>query len=536
MQASNTNTVLTFEQPDELAAHLRALGVASLTCDSRCAGPDVAFIAWPGAAVDGRQFVGAAIEQGAPLCVVERAGLEGSNVVGELTRSVVAYQGLKAAAGAIAAAFYAHPSRELDVVAITGTNGKTSCSWWLAQAFGAIAAPYQKHTALVGTLGIGAPASLESTGLTTPDPVRLQSALRAMVNQGRTLCALEASSIGIAEARLDGCQIETAVFTNFSQDHLDYHGSMQAYWAEKEKLFTWSGLRCAVVNIDDAKGAELLNVLGAGLQVWAYSTDECALSGLSHSSWGHALLAQNIHYAAGGLAFDVQEFGSEGKALTKVVLQSNVIGRYNVSNLLAVMAVMRSKGVPLDLAAQVCAHLPAVPGRMELVTESEQGHDGAAALPMVLVDYAHTPDAIEKALGALRPLTEVRGGRLHCLFGCGGNRDASKRPLMARAAQSLADCVVLTSDNPRFEDPERILDDMQAGLVESLSSDQVLRISKRDEAITRVVTRAESADVILIAGKGHEDYQEVQGVKHRFDDRLVARDALQVRAQGGYHA
>jgi len=480
-------------------AWLAASGATALASDSRRVLPGAAFIAWPGLAVDGRRFVAAALASGAPACLVEAQGVQAFDFGGD-TR-VAALPGLKAATGAIASGFYGRPSEHLEVVACTGTNGKTSTAWWTAQALSQLG----RRCGVVGTLGVGEPAGeVLHNGLTTPDPVTLQAAFRGFVDQGFQACAIEASSIGIVEDRMAGTRIAVAQFTNFTQDHLDYHGSMHAYWQAKEELFRWPGLRAAVLNVDDEHGAALVAPLCQhGLDVWTYSARADA-----------RLSARHIGYRAGGLAFDLHE----GDAVVPVA--TAMIGDYNVSNLLAVVGALRALGLPLTDIASACSSLSPVPGRMQRVP-------GAADAPQVVVDYAHTPDALEKALLALQPFVRERGGALWCVFGCGGNRDTGKRPRMGMLAQRLAHRVVVTSDNPRLEAPGAIIDMILAG-ISGLDAVQV--VEDRRAAIALAVREAGPKDVILIAGKGHEDYQDVGGVKHPFSDVAAAAAALAGRA------
>ena len=479
-------------------AWLAQHGVRGLVTDSRRVQRGDAFIAWPGYALDGRQFVKAALEAGAVACLVEADGVAAFDFGADAP--VAALAGLKQRTGEIADAFYVRPSEALAVVATTGTNGKTSTAWWTAQALRHLG----RRCGVIGTLGVGEPPdALQFTGLTTPDPVTVQQSLRRFVDQGFAACAIEASSIGVVEQRLAGTRIAVALFTNFTQDHLDYHGSMAAYWDAKRALFYWPGLRAAVINLDDPKGDELAAQL-RGPEAWTYSLQRDA-----------RLRAERIAYADGGLGFEVVE------GAARAPVRSALIGEYNVSNLLAVIGGLRALGVPLAEAAAACAVLSSVPGRMQRVEASRAG-------PEVVVDYAHSPDALEKALIALRPFATQRGGRLWAVFGCGGNRDTAKRPLMGAIAQRLADRVVLTSDNPRHEAPSAILAQIRAGL--SGETQAVKVIEDRRAAIVASVREAAPADVILLAGKGHEDYQEIAGVKQPFSDLDEARKALEVRA------
>ena len=487
-----------------LAGRVPPQGSERLRTDSRLVQPGDAFIAWPGAATDGRRFVPAALAAGAAACLVEAEGVEpfGFDPADE---RIAALPGLKAATGPLAADWFGQPAQHLAVIAVTGTNGKSSTAWWTAQALTLLG----RRCGVVGTLGIGMPpvgdqpGSIVHTGLTTPDPVTLQLAFRRMVDQGFAACAIEASSIGLAEHRLTGTPVTVAQFTNFTVDHLDYHHDMINYWAAKRALFYWPELQAAVVNIDDHAGAALADERGdAGIDLWTLSVQRPA-----------RLRAVNLHYEDGGLAFTVQEGAHQ------VPVRSALIGDYNASNLLGVLGALRALGVPLARAAEVVRQLTPVPGRMDRVPN-------APGQPEVVVDYAHTPDALEKALCALRPLVASRGGRLWCVFGCGGNRDIAKRPLMGAVAQRGADVVVLTSDNPRNEPPARILSQIRSGLDQD---HPVVMIEDRRAAIGHALMEADAADVVLLAGKGHEDYQEARGVKRPFLDSAVASQWLAQR-------
>ena len=489
--------------PNEAAWWLRSCVPGDLHADSRRVGAGDGFIAWPGAAADGRAHVPAALAQGASVCLVEQEGVEAFGFVSE---AVAGYRGLKAATGPIAASFYGQPSSQLAVVAVTGTNGKTSTAWWLAEALTRRAG--HGPCAVVGTLGIGVPPDLTYTGLTTPDPVMLQRELRGFVSRGFSACAIEASSIGIAERRLDGCEIRVAVFTNFTQDHLDYHGSMDAYWQAKAELFRWPGLRAAVVNIDDLHGATLVaNLLDAdcgALDVWTVSAAGAPAR----------LAAQDIGYGVDGLHFSVAEQGGGVERLS-----TQLIGEYNVANLLGVIGALRALGLSLTDAVQACTGLGSVPGRMERIAAPGQ--------PLAVVDYAHTPDALDKALAGLRPLVEARGGALWCVFGCGGDRDATKRPMMAAVAEKQADRVVVTSDNPRSERPSAVISQVLLGL----SRPEAAQVEPdRAAAIAATLAQAAPEDVVLIAGKGHEAWQEIAGERIAFSDRAHAIDALTLRS------
>jgi len=496
------------KSPEAAARWLQEWTTGALRTDSRAVAAGDAFIAWPGYAKDGRGYVAAAIAAGAATCLVEE---EGVDAYGFTDARVASLAGLKAKTGLIAAAYYGEPSKQLAVIASTGTNGKTSTAWWTAQALSLLG----QRCGVVGTLGVGEPpipasagsgkpADISYTGLTTPDPVLLQAAFKRMAGQGYAACAIEASSIGIKEHRLAGTQLRVALFTNFTQDHLDYHGSMDAYWAAKRELFDWPGLQAAVLNLDDAKGAELAKELTGKLDVWSY--------GLNRSD--ARLSAHALHYRAAGLAFTLKEGAEE------LLVETGLIGEYNISNLLSVIGGLRALGHGLADVARVAALVTPVPGRMQRVGNGRE-------LPELVVDYAHTPDALQKALEALAPLAAARGGQLHCVFGCGGDRDRSKRPLMGAIAARLAQRVVITSDNPRGEAPEQVLADIEAGLDAAAPR---LVLADRREAIQRAVLEAGSRDVLLVAGKGHEDYQEIMGQRLPFSDVDEGRAALIRRA------
>lgn len=509
-----------FETPQALADWLRARVAGDLRCDSRRLKADDGFVAWPGGVHDARRFVAEALNDGAAAAVVEAQGLE---AWGPWDERVVALPELKAHAGEVAAAFYAHPMRELLAVAITGTNGKTSTAWWLAQLLCRLEQP----CAIVGTLGLGTPTSVkgnwtwEPTGLTTPDPVMLHSQSRRWVRAGVQACAIEASSIGVVEGRLNGADLRVAVFTNFTQDHLDFHGDMASYWAAKSSLFDWPTLQAAVIHLDDPKGPSLQAAWSHRPQdVWTVSAD-------AQRADAARLQVRALNAHAAGQSFDLIEHDTHGAEVGRWRVDCPLLGDYNRVNLLCVLASVRALGVDMGLAVAMCPSLTAVPGRLQPVSS------GQIEEPLALVDYAHTPDAVEQVLRVAREVADRRGGALWAVLGCGGDRDASKRPLMAAAAERGADRVVLTSDNPRSESPASILDAMAAGL---LSKGQAVLEIDRAHAIDLALQAASPNDVVVIAGKGHEDYQEVAGVRHPFSDARVALAALQQRAQQGARA
>ena len=488
----------------DVQSWLVARGVTELVVDSRRvrAGAHQAFVAWPGAATDGRAYVRQALDAGALACVVEADGVAEHDIDDP---RVLAVHDLKQRSAELAHAFYGQPSAHLDVVAVTGTNGKTSTSWWTAQALDMLG----HGCGVIGTLGVGraGDSAFLPTGFTTPDPITLQSTFQHFVRQGLKAAAIEASSIGIEESRLHATGIAVAQFTNFTQDHLDYHGTMEAYWQAKAALFAWSGLRAAVINMDDPQGGVLQSLLRQRqVPTWTYGLRDDV-----------RLQACDLRHHRQGVEFTVVERDEQLHVVAQAEVHAPVIGLFNVSNLLAVLGAVRALGHPLPEAVRACSSLHAVPGRMQIVGQPQ------ASQPLVVVDYAHTPDALDKALSALQAVAQARAGRLWCVFGCGGNRDPLKRPLMAAAAERQAARLVLTSDNPRSERPDLIIEQMVAGL----TNPGAARIEPdRRLAIAQALGEAAPQDVVLIAGKGHETYQEVQGVRLPFSDVQEALDAL----------
>jgi UDP-N-acetylmuramoyl-L-alanyl-D-glutamate--2,6-diaminopimelate ligase len=467
--------------------------IRNITSDSRKVGPGSAFLAYPGERVDGRDFIKQAITQGAAAVVWEKSGYawDSSWQVPNLPMD-----GLRTQSGFIADEFYGHPSRELWMIGVTGTNGKTSCTHWLAQAFAAL----DKPAAVIGTLGNGFPSALSEAINTTPDPILLHGMLAEYKRQGAQAVAMEVSSHGLDQGRVNGVNFDVAVFTNLSRDHLDYHGDMQSYAAAKRKLFHWPGLSWAVLNADDEIGREIVAELqDLGHRVLTYGLDAGEVR-------GHALKLGDS-----GLSMQVETPMGSGE------LQADVFGRFNAYNLLAVLSAMLVSDVPLPEALRALRTVRPVAGRMQSL--------GGENAPLVVIDYAHTPDALEKVLNTLaEQLAEGKGqrGRLICVFGCGGNRDTGKRPLMGEAAARLADVAIVTSDNPRDEEPAVIVAEI------TRPNPQRFQVQlDRAIAIGQAIHMARPGDIVLIAGKGHENYQEIQGVKHPFSDLAVAQQALQ---------
>ena len=508
--------MIELQNPIEAAKWLRTNVSGSLQTNSQNINRGDGFVAWPGSSTDGRHFVKHSLAKGASVCLVEAIGIQAFDF--ENSRYQVAvFKDLKKSTGYIASEYYEQPSKKLDVIAVTGTNGKTSTVWWLAQALTHVKSDSAKKCGVIGTLGVGAADPIKShsnpsklnrqglvlNGLTTPDPVLLQKSFREFLDDGYGACAIEASSIGLAEDRLSGTAIKTAVFTNFTQDHLDYHNTMESYWESKMSLFECATLEVAVINVDDTKSQQILAKLeGKAVDVWTTSTT-------SATTAKARIFATAVQYTEQGVACVVHE------GPNSYSLQTSLAGTYNIANLLGVLAVMRSLGIAMKEAIEVCQLLTPVPGRMNTIIQ--------AGMPAIIVDYAHTPDALEKALADSRNLSNQRDGQLICVFGCGGNRDRLKRPIMAQVAQKFADRVVVTSDNSRDENINDIFSDIKAGFI---STDEVIFEIDRAIAIAKTVSTATSNDVVLIAGKGHELYQELMGKRHYFSDKEQALSAL----------
>jgi UDP-N-acetylmuramoyl-L-alanyl-D-glutamate--2,6-diaminopimelate ligase len=469
---------------------LERLGIkpSGLTIDSRKVKPGDLFLAYPGEHLDGRQFIPQAVAAGACAVLWEARGFEWNARLKVPNRAV---SDLRQQAGFIASEFFGEPSSHLWMAGVTGTNGKTSCSQWIAQSLMQLGRP----TAVIGTLGSGFPANLDPAQNTTPDPVSLHAQLHLFHGRGAQGVAMEVSSHGLEQGRVNGVLFDVALFTNLTRDHLDYHGSMRAYADAKAKLFTAPQLKHAVVNLDDDFGLELaaridrsrVNVIGYGLGKGEISGHQLDLStrGLKleiRTPWGAAQVA------------------------------SPVLGGFNAHNLLGVLGVLVTSEVALEDAVESLANLEPVRGRMQTIR--------AGGAPLVVVDYAHTPDALQKALETLRGL-RAPGAKLHCVFGCGGDRDRGKRPLMGEIATRLADRCVITSDNPRSESPRAIIDEIVSGAHASYH----LEVD-RTAAIRDALANAAPGDILLIAGKGHETYQEIAGRRLPFDDAEVAKELI----------
>jgi UDP-N-acetylmuramoyl-L-alanyl-D-glutamate--2,6-diaminopimelate ligase len=479
-----------FPRPEgmPLLDRLAQLGVPlmDLTADSRTVKMGSIFVAYPGTAQDGRMYIAEAISRGAAAVLWEHEGFSWKE---DWEIPNLGVDGLRARISAIAGEVYGNPSEKLWMAGVTGTNGKTSVSQWIAASLDALG----RRSAVIGTLGNGLVGERVEAKNTTPDPIVLQRVLADYLRRGARNVAMEVSSHGIDQGRVAGIKFDVAVFTNLTRDHLDYHGTMESYADAKFKLFAARGVSHRVVNTDDTWGATLAAQFGPDVITYGIAGKP-------------RLRASRMGLSEAGVRFHVDSEWGDGE------VHAAVLGAFNVSNLLAVIGALLAAGVSFDDAIAAVSALKPVPGRLERL--------GGASVPLVVVDYAHTPDALEKALEALRP-TVAAGHRLFCVFGCGGDRDPGKRPLMGQAAARLSDHVIVTSDNPRSEDPKAIISQVLAGIPKPAEA-----IEDRQVAIFTAVHQAKPGDVVLVAGKGHETYQEIAGVRHAFDDREVARAAL----------
>jgi UDP-N-acetylmuramoyl-L-alanyl-D-glutamate--2,6-diaminopimelate ligase len=483
---------------------LKRLGVTitRLVSDSRAVQAGDTFVAYPGTHADGRRFIAQAIASGANAVIWDAHDFKW-NDTWQIPN--LAVHDLRHQAGVIADHVYGQPSQKLWMVGITGTNGKTSISHWLAKAFSGV----ERRCAMLGTLGNGFSGALQTTVNTTPDALVLHGLLGEFVAQGAQATVMEVSSHALTQGRVNGVHYDVALLTNLTRDHLDYHGDMQSYAAAKRRLFDWASLKHAVLNLDDAFGAELAESLkDADVEVIGYGLSDESLQ-----------LAERlgIRMVYGNLA-QMDAHGLHLKLHTSwggAELHSKLIGRFNASNLLGALAVLLVSKVTLEDAVRELSLQKAVAGRMQTL--------GGKDAPAVVVDYAHTPDALEKVLLTLREVTAASGGKLICVFGCGGDRDRGKRPMMGTVASRFADVRIVTSDNPRGEDPHAIIEAIASGMTGDY---QV--IEDRARAITHAIEKAKPNDTVLLAGKGHEDYQEIAGVRHPFSDSEIASRALSV--------
>lgn len=466
------------------------IAVSGLVLDSRDVRPGDAFVCVAGFGAHGLNFVQQARANGAVAILYDHPAPEGIAVPAD----AIAVPGLRARMGALADQFHGQPSRSMTMVGVTGTNGKTSTVQLLGQAWQRLGIT----SGSIGTLGVGLYGQVVPTGFTTPLVLQMHQVLAQLRDAGASATAMEVSSHALDQGRVDAVHYDIAVFTNLTRDHLDYHGSMDAYGAAKARLFQRPGLKAAVINLDDAYAPTLLALLDPAVAVVGVSSRGAASARLQ---------AAVIVMDSAGLHFQLRADGKQA------AVDSPLLGRFNVDNLLAVAGVLLAQGQPLAVIASLLGQLRPIAGRMNKL-------GGQAGQPTVVVDYAHTPDALLQALSSLEDHVD---GLLACVFGCGGDRDAGKRPQMAAIAEAHADRVIVTDDNPRSEDGDAIVADILAGFARP---ETVAVQRDRALAIDSAIATASAGDVVLIAGKGHEPYQEINGVKHPFDDSQVAQQCL----------
>lgn len=478
----------------------RALPVPDISLDARELEAGGMFLACAGRTGHGLDYLEQAREAGAGVVAWEPVAGLAAPESGELKCFPV--PGLREQLGDLANRFFRQPSSRLSVSGVTGTNGKTSCAWLLASALQRLGV----NAGMIGTIGWGVPGQLHGSELTTPDVVTVHRQLAQMEAWGASHVVMEVSSHALDQGRVDSVHFANALFTNLSRDHLDYHGDMESYGAAKKRLFTRPGLKMAAVNVDDEFGLDLFRSLDAAIHRIAVATR--VRPELQQGRW---LQATDIQTLETGLVLGLRS--SWGEA----TLTSPLIGDFNAVNLMLVLAVLLEEGIEMDAAVQSLANVLAPPGRMQALLH-------AADAPLVIVDFAHTPDALEKALVSARAHCR---GELWCVFGAGGDRDRGKRPLMGEVAARLADRLVITSDNPRNEDPEAIIADIRQGVG---THGQVIELSDRAEAIRQSIAAAGADDIVLIAGKGHEQYQQIGSLRKPFSDQVCAAAALEGRA------
>jgi UDP-N-acetylmuramoyl-L-alanyl-D-glutamate--2,6-diaminopimelate ligase len=455
------------------------IAVTGITDDSRRVRPGDLYVAVPGMTVDGRSFIRDAIERSAAAVFTESPAPDVSVDV-----PMIEIDSLREHKGEIASRFYGEPSKSMLVIGVTGTNGKTSCSQFVAEA----QTQAGRKSGVVGTMGFGVPGKLEDAGLTTPDAIELQAKLAQLAEMGCEAVCLEASSHGLEQGRLNGTALDVAVFTNITRDHLDYHESFDEYRRAKEILFRWPGLKAAIINLDDEFAGAIRSAVRSDVKVLTYSMERVDAD----------IRCESIAMRQDGFDVDIVTPWGKGK------ITSRLLGEFNVSNLLSVVGVLGVLDVSLEDAIDQACSISNVPGRMDALRRP--------GFPVIVVDYAHTPDALEKALVALRAHCE---GKLTCLVGCGGDRDRGKRPLMGEIATRLSDRAIFTDDNPRAEDSRVIVQEMLEGVDEP---DRVTVETDRARAVRTAVTEAGESDIVLIAGKGHEEYQEINGQRVPYSD------------------
>lgn len=480
---------------EQVLQELDAAEISALALDSRKVAKGSLFIALAGSKQHGLVHAEEVIQNGAGAILFQPSE-EGLKLASSITRlPVVPVENLSKVLSRLAARFYGKPSESLNVIGITGTNGKTSCSQFLGQLL--------DDCGIIGTLGWGDWGELKQTVNTTPDALTVQQVLAEFVKEKKQAVAIEVSSHGLDQGRVNGVRFKGAVYTNISRDHLDYHCTMEAYLLAKLKLLTMPGLEFVVVNLDDAMSGEIMAAVPSSVVIWTVSAKG------KGNSLERSVIAENVKHGLEGIEFKVT-WGGESLQIT-----APVYGDFNSENLLCVLAVMLALGNKLTDVAVRFSRLKPVTGRMERCSR-------ALNAPNVFIDYAHTPDALQRVLASLRSHCQQN---LWVVFGCGGNRDKGKRPIMGEVAERWSDKVVITDDNPRFENNVQIAKEILAGC----HKNKTVLIQDRKTAIQQVIAEAEQDDFVLIAGKGHENYQEIDGVQYPFNDKQIAEEALKIR-------
>jgi UDP-N-acetylmuramoyl-L-alanyl-D-glutamate--2,6-diaminopimelate ligase len=471
--------------------------VTGMTLDSRHINAGDLFLACRGLSVDGAKFIDDAIAAGASAVLIDAASARETQ---NYPVPIIAVPELAEKAGLIASRFYDLPSASINVIGITGTNGKTSIAYFIVQSLNANS---DENAGVVGTLGIGVPGKMQESANTTPDTITIHRAIADMRDQGMRNVVMEVSSHALDQARVVAVSFDIAIFSNLSQDHLDYHGDMQSYAEAKRQLFLKQSLHSAVINIDDDFGRQLAKEFATSLRVITYSTNADAIDeGSSEHVSGLVTCAE-----LGALTIEVKSPWGEGTIVTRLS------GEFNASNILACVSALCLSGLTFTDAIERISKLQAVPGRMECFSKAGNAR--------VIVDYAHTPDALEKVLTSLRYASK---GKLVCVFGCGGDRDKGKRALMGKIAETWSDHIILTNDNPRNEDAMSIIEQILTGIE---SKDKFSIIADRGLAIEQAIRLSSADDVVLIAGKGHESWQEIAGERSPFSDRILVRNLLE---------
>ena len=497
--------------PDlNLGKNLADLSISGLSLDSRQVTPGDLFFAIPGNIGDGRDYIDSSLQSGARIVLYQS-----DKRLSFKNERVLPIVNLNQKISEISGRFYSYPSKKLSLTGITGTNGKTTCAQLLANLLSVISGP----TGIIGTLGYGSVVAnnidLISKGMTTPDPITIQSVLADFVRNNIEQAVVEVSSHGISQYRIKSLSFDTAVFTNLTHDHLDYHGDLSNYSMAKKELFAMPGLKNAVINIDDPIGSEIARDLPLSVNKFSFSLDNPKAN----------IYADKLEITTTGIKARINTPWGEGE------LNSRLLGKFNLQNLLAVCGAACCQGIDFLNVIKKLSVLENIPGRMELINKSEIMNNQKKISPTVIVDFAHTPDALRNVLKVLRENCE---GKLWCVFGCGGNRDTEKRGIMGKIAAELADNLVITNDNPREECPEEIATQIFSGItsIKQFASPFTKIILDRREAINFSIKSAAKKDVILVAGKGNESLQFLGSGSLPFSDRIEAKLALEIREKG----